>query len=82
MGFNVMEFKEHYAALAFYLVASIFLWFCFIKNRKIGLVFTVGEIIFLSLLNMHFKNHFGAYYERISKDDVAYYTSIDEDWRY
>ena len=82
MGFAILEFKEHYIALVFYICAAVFLWFCFVKNRKIGLVLSACEIICLSLINIHFYNIYGRSYDRINKDDVAYYASIDEDLIY
>ncbi len=82
MGFNVVEHKEHYIAIAIYTFASVFLWLCFTKNRKIGLILSACEIICLSLINIHFYNVYGRTYDRINKNDVAYYANIDEDLIY
>lgn len=82
MGFNVVEHKEHYIAIAIYTFSSVFLWLCFTKNRKIGLILSACEIICLSLISIHFYNVYGRTYDRINKNDVAYYANIDEDLIY
>lgn len=82
MGFSIIELKEHFAAIVIYVFASIFLWLCFIKNRKIGLILSACEILCLGFINIHLYNVYGKMYDRINRNDVAYYANIDEDLIY
>ena len=81
-GNQFIDFKVHYIAIGFYIIASIILWIIFIKNRRIALIFSLLEILFLSLLNIHFYNHYGRYDNLIDRDKVEYYESIDDDLIY
>lgn len=82
IGYNVIEYKIHYLFLLIYLFSAVVIWVIYRKDIEIALILSVCEILILSLFNIVIKSDMGQVFNRIDKDEVAYYESIDDDLLY
>ena len=82
MGFSFKEYRIHYLTLFVYLLTSFFVWLVYYKNFKYSLYLTIFVTLLFAIFNTIVKANFSNIYNRINKNEVAYYEELDDEIMY